>query len=387
MFLKRNNAFASALLLAFFIFSPMTVGAATVGFAETYTLPTGSSINSNAYLAGGTVIISGPVSGDATVAGGTASFSGIVAGDVLLAAGSAEMLGAVTGDLRALGGTLTIADSVGEDTALVGGVISLLESSEIAGDALLVGGKISLFGTIEGNVYIAGGDIFIDGTVAGNVLIFAAGKVHIGEHAVIGGDFTYRAADEALIESGAVITGKTSFEYVRPIVSAPDVRGFFAGLFGLLFIARILVLVAATLFFVLVFRRASGQFITHSKGNFWKLTLIGLAVFVSVPFASLILALTVFGGMIAAAAMAFWVLLLLVAQVYVGVLAAGVFRMYIMKRELEPLVSWQMAVLGALGINIICLVPYVGLFIYLVFLLATFGTLSSLGYRHFISSR
>ena len=385
--MMRKKAFIGALLFTFFSFPIAPVLAATMSFSETYTLPTGSKIDHNAYLAGGTVIISGPIGGDALVAGGNTTLSGPIGGDALVAAGSVDMLGSIAGDFRAVGGNVTIAEKVSGDVSLVAGFLSLLETSEVLGDALLVGGKLSLVGTVNGTVYLAGGDIFIDGKIGGNVKIFGAGNVHLGSHAVIAGDLTYRAPHEAVIDSGAVVTGKARFEYAPPLLSAPDVRGFFAGLIGALFITRLLVLVTATLFFVLVFRRASGAFMHQSGGTFWKHTLIGLAVFVSIPVASLVLALTVFGGVIAAAALAVWFLLLILAQVYAGVLAATVFRTQIMRRELDPLVSWQMAVLGALGINIVLLVPYIGLFVGLLFFLASLGSISFLGYKHFLVSR
>ena len=361
--------------------------ASTVGVSETYTLPTGSEINGNAYLAGGTVIISGPITGDAVVAGGNSTFSGVVSRDLLSASGSAEILGTVLGNVRVVGGTITVAHTVGGDASLVAGTASLLSGSSIAGDALLVGGQLSILGDIKGSAYITGGNILIDGKINGNVKIYAAGDIRIGKNAVIGGDVSYRAAHEAMIDPGAVIGGKTTFQYTPPLVSARDFRGFFAGMFGLLFIARLLVLIAAALLFVLVFRRASVALVRESTDHFWKFCLIGLAVLVSVPFAALILALTVFGGLIAAAAVVLWVLMLLIAQVYAGVITAALFQKYVLKRELPPVVSWRLAVLGVLGFNVIGLVPYLGLFLYVLFFLVALGSLSSLGYRHFLLSR
>jgi hypothetical protein len=276
---------------------------------------------------------------------------------------------------------------VGGDVSIAGGVVSLLADSRVSGDVLVVGGKLSLLGTVEGTVYLAGGDIFIDGKIVGNVRLYSAGDVHIGKNAVIGGDLIYHSAREAIIEPGAVIKGKTQFTYAPPFVSAPDLRGFFAGLFGALFVTRLLVLLVAGLLFVLVFRRASGSLARVSQESFWKHALVGLAVLVAVPFASLVLALTIFGGLVAAMLFALWIFMLLVAQVYAGVVAARIFEVYVLKRTPGHLVSWQAAVLGILGLNVACLVPFVGLFICLLFLLVALGSLSYLGYRQFLLAR
>src|SRR5205085_1878633 len=115
--------------------------------------------------------------------------------------------------------------------------------------------------------------------------------------------------------------------------------------------------------------------------------LIGFLVLVAVPLASLLIFVTVFGMLIAVVLMVSWLLLLLIAQVYAGVIFAEIALVYIFKKPLPPLVPLNVALLGLVALNIIALVPYVGLFIYLVFFLAALGALAALGYRHFLLAR
>ena len=372
---------------AFVLLIALPATASTVGFGETYTLPTASRVERNLYVAAGTALVSSPVDGDVTVGAGNATVSGPVTGDILITGGTLDVLGSVGGDLRGAGGILTISDKIGGDAVLAGGSVSLLSGASVAGDALVAGGKVSLLGTIDGTTYVAGGDIFIDGNIKGTVHIYSAGRVRVGPHAVIGGDFMYRASSNVVIDPAAVIVGKTTFQYIPPMISAHDIRGFFAGLFGLLFVTRLLVLMVSALFFVLVFRRGTSSLVGVSLSTFWKMCLIGLAIFVAVPFAGLIIGLTIFGGLLAIVMLVVWLVLLLIAQIYAGVVFAAVCQKYIFKQEASPLVSWRTAALGVLGLGVVCLVPYVGLFIGLVFFLVALGSLSTLAYRHFILSR
>ncbi|OHA18781.1 MAG: hypothetical protein A2664_04715 [Candidatus Taylorbacteria bacterium RIFCSPHIGHO2_01_FULL_46_22b] len=378
-----------AIVLAVFVSLSFafSVSAATVRVGEEAALPLGEIVNPNVYMAVGTAIVSAPVDGDVTVAAGAATFSGPISGTLFVAGGTVEVLGPVSENIRAVGGKLTLTSSVSGDTLLIGGDISVLPTVKILGDALIAGGQVSLLGSVGKSAYLAGGDVFIDGHISGNVHVYAAGQVRIGPNAVIDGDITYQSSQEALIDSQAVITGETHFEYSAPLLSARDVHGFFAGLFGVAFVIRILLLMTAALLFVLVFRRVSVSLVNNSLAGFWKMVLVGFVVLIVVPFASIIILITIFGGLISAIMMAVWGLLILIAQVYAGVLFASIVQQKVFRKPMGPVVSWWSAVLGVLGLSIIGLVPYVGLLIWFGFFLAALGALSFMGYRHFLLSR
>lgn len=369
------------------VFIALPASAATLKFGENYTLSASERVSGNLYASGGTIIISGPISGDAALAGASLTISGPISGDALFGAGFADVLGNIAGNLRAAGGKLTVSKDVGGDVALAGGTISIVSGSRVGGDVIVAGGTISLLGEVAGSAYLAGGNIFIDGKIVGNVKVYTAGKVHIGPNAVIGGDFSYRSPEKAVIDAGAVIKGETNFEYLTPILTASDARGFFAGLFGLAFIIRLLILLSAALLLTFTFRRMSAELARLSVAHFWKAALIGFIILIVAPAASFIIGLTVFGLLISALTMLAWLSLLIVAQPYAGVIFASVIVKYLMHRELQPVVSWKAATLGTFGLGVICLVPYAGLFVYLIFVLSALGALSQLAYKHFIVAR
>lgn len=378
-----------SILLAVFLWALLSVPAiaATIGHGETYALSGTTPTEGNVYLAAGTAIVSGPVIGDAVIGAGSATVSGFVSGDLLIAGGTVDVLGRVADDARIVGGKLTVADTVGGDFVGVGGVITLLPQSKVLKDSIIAGGQVSMLGSVAHNAYLAGGSIFIDGNISGSVRTYSAGKITLGPHAVIGGDFNYRSAQPAEISPTARITGTVHYEYLPPLVSARDVRGFFTGLLGIAFAVRLLILVAASLFFVLVFRRGSGGLIQLAVGDFWKMSLVGLVVFVTVPVASLILALTVFGSVVAFVMMLVWMILLVVAQIYAGVVFAYVCRTHLLHKEIPTLVSWNIAVLGVLLLSVLWLVPYAGLLACFLFFLSALGAISHLAYRTFLLSR
>ena len=361
--------------------------AATVFVGESRTLQANEEVKDNFYAAAGTLVLSGPMRGDTLFAAGDATISGTISGDALFVAGSADILGEVLGNARGAGGKITIAKNIGGDIVFAGGFISIVPGTLIGGDALIAGGKLSLLGDVTGNIYLAGGDVFIDGKIVGNANIVTSGRLHLGQNTVIGGDLSYRSPEKAIIDSGAVIKGKTTFDYFTPILTARNTRGFLAGLFGIAFVLRLLIVLAAALFFALSFRKMTGELGRFSSGHFWKSVLIGLIILTAVPFASVIIALTIFGALIAAAFMLAWFSLLLLAFVYSGIIFANVVLKHVFKKELPPVVSWKTVVVGTIALGALCLIPYVGALLYLVFFLASLGALSDLLYRQVIAAR
>lgn len=382
---EYKRAFFAFSLLVFFAAFPAFAASLKVG--ESYTLQTGEDIKDNLYTAAGILVLSGTMRGDAAFAAGDATVSGIVSGDMLFAAGSSEVLGEVLGDVRGAGGKITIAKHIGGDAMLVGGLVSVVPGVLIGGDAAFIGGRISLLGDVSGSVSLVGQDIFIDGKTVGNVHIISSGRVRLGPNAVIGGDFSYRSSEQAIIDPGAQIKGKTTFTYLAPVLTSRNVHGFFAGLFGLALVFRLLMLLAAALLFALSFRKMTGELSRFSVEHFWKSMLIGLIVLVVAPFASVIIALTVFGALVSVALILAWLSLVLLAEIYAGIIFANAALKFIFKKELPPVVSWKTVAIGTIALGALFLVPYIGPLVCLAFFLVSLGALSHLFYRYIILAR
>jgi len=127
-----------------------------------------------------------------------------VAGDALVAGGRSEVAGRIAGDALVTGGTVDVRGEVGEDVYAAGGDVRI--EARIRGDLRAAGGSVSLepSGSVDGNATLAGGNVDVYGRVGGGLQAFG-GRVRIdGE---VAGDVEV-ASDNVRVGPGARIGGK-----------------------------------------------------------------------------------------------------------------------------------------------------------------------------------
>ena len=93
---------------------------------------------------------------------------------------------------------------------MAGGHVILARGADIAGNALAVGGRLDIDGTIGGDMRAAGRRVVIGGEVRGNVQVDAL-EVSILPTAHIHGNLKYRSPNDADIHAEAVIDGDVTF--------------------------------------------------------------------------------------------------------------------------------------------------------------------------------
>src|SRR5207247_572790 len=163
------------------------------------------NLRDDVYACGGAVDLGADVRGDLVAAGGRIHV-GNVQQDVIVAGGKVEIDGDVGDDVRVAGGEVTIAHHVGDHVVAAGGTLHFLPGSHVAGDIIVRGGKVILDGVVDGAVDAGGGDVTLNGTVGGGVRATAK-ELHVGDHAVIGGNLQYATRGEPDIRAGATIKG------------------------------------------------------------------------------------------------------------------------------------------------------------------------------------
>jgi len=96
-------------------------------------------------VAAGNIRVQAPVHGDARMAGGKVEFArdASVSGDVALAGGTVVIEGPVTGTVRAVGGTVTLDGAIGGDAKVAAGTLKLGPDARIAGHLDFTGGEMS----------------------------------------------------------------------------------------------------------------------------------------------------------------------------------------------------------------------------------------------------
>ncbi len=172
--MKRN-----LFLLACFAFVAFSGVLHASGIRSGQSVTVDEPVEKNLHVAGGKVTIQAPIGGDLICAGGEIRINQAVARDVLAVGGDIELNKASGEDVRLVGGNIRVTDNVPGDLIITGGEVVIESAVTIGGDLIIAGGKVSMFGTVKGNVEAAAGELILHGPVEGT-LTAKGGIVEIG---------------------------------------------------------------------------------------------------------------------------------------------------------------------------------------------------------------
>lgn len=365
------------ILCGFFAFLPFVLFAADVHIGEDFFLKGSEKTTDDVYTVGSSTLFSGRVGGDATALGGTVLGNGDIAGDALFVGKRLTLRGTTTDDARLLGGRVFLEGRVGDDAVLLGGTVAVLPSASVGGDLYAVGDEVAVEGKVAGNARIAAREARIAGTVRGNVEVW--GDVAVGSSASIGGDFIYHAKHEITISPGATLSGRVLF--VREGAGGrvfPFKRDLLSGFFSLQLLMQLL------LGFLLLFlmRERLEETLADMLSCFWPRVLRGALLLVLLPIAGVLLMGSIIGIPVALLLFAFLIMGGIVGTAVSGVMVGLFLEKTVFKRPLFP-VTYRPVLLGILLLSLISVLPYVGLVANAMLLLAAFGSLGTISYRHF----
>lgn len=330
-------------------------------------------IGNDLYAFGGSVDVSGNVTGDVVIAGGNISVIGNVSQDVAGAGGTVTILGDVGDDVRIAGGNVSVAGRVGGDLIAAGGFVKILSGSTVSKDLLAAGGTVIMDGSVAGDLSVSGGDVVINGPVNGNVTLKYTQHVTLGPDARIAGNLTY-SADEALTVPEGVFVGGDITRVTLPQKARTNAKE----LFGFLVFAKFITLLIAGLLAVLVFKRFSNDVGSVVHAGFWKQALIGFIMLIIVPIIAFLLFMSFFGIFIGGLVLFVYALLLMVAALYSGVIAGAFLSKWIKK---HPIVDWKWTTVGFIVLFVLCFVPVIGPLAIFVITMAAFGTIGTHAYK------
>ncbi|MEK7608454.1 MAG: polymer-forming cytoskeletal protein [Patescibacteria group bacterium] len=361
-------------------FLPVMALAAYVGAGESVMVPPplggAEPVVQNAYLVGGTVNVANPVRGDVVTAGGTIVVSGKVEQDIFAFGGNISMLGISAEDIRTAGGNITIGGKVSGEILVAGGQIMITPDTTIARDSYIAGGTLVFSGTENGNLTAVGGNIRIDGVVNGNLLIKQADKVTFGPQSVVKGTIEYFAPAEATILDGAQLATAPVFHEIEKNRAAGARPRLFAAFFGIAIFLKALALLGAAYLLWYLRRRDMTTAIEQVYGHFWSVLFRGFSVLVLIPAASIILLFTVIGWIPAAAMLAVYAALLVLAAPVATIIATS-FLMTLLKKSRTDL-AWYHILGGLVVVKLVVVVPVVGWLICLVIYLVSLGAVAGI---------
>lgn len=141
-------------------------------------------------------------------------------------------------------------------------------------------------------------------------------------------------------------------------------------------------IIAAVLAAIFIFKDFSKKIAAYAVSNIWKSFLVGFAAFIAIPAAIFLLFATIAGvipGIILSSA---YTALLTVSLIYSGIIF-GNWMASVLKKSKEITPGWLPAVLGAVILFIIGVIPVFGWIIYLFFILAALGSIIIYIYEKF----
>lgn len=301
--------------------APVSVLAFEARNAQSVIIGKDEVIDGNLFAAGSSIQIDGTVRGDVFCAGQTINITGTIEGNIYCAGQSLFVSSQVDGDLIGAGQSLNFKGDVARNLIFAGQNITTDTDSAIGWQAILAGANIDLSGPIEQDLLAAGANFRLSGDIGRNAELWldrnARNSLTIAPSGLISGNLTYHALNEAIVEPGSQILGKTDFKKLAPLADRRP-QGDWAGkwLFGSL--SSFLI----GLIFILVWPKKIQELVSllrdGTNANFgW-----GLALTVLTPLAALILMFTLIGLPLAFLVLILWLVLMwlgkILASLYIG---------------------------------------------------------------------
>lgn len=334
---------------------------------------------SNVYLTGTDITIAAPLGEDAFAVGATIVTSALIMGDALMAGAHIDVRKEVVGDVRLLGGELLVDAPVGGDVMALGGTIT---ASSTAKDTHLIGGVVRVQAS-GGDVTVYGADVYLSGAIAGNVQVVASDKLFIAEGTTIAGALQYDAPQQVVVPASAVISGGVVYTGSSTFLPTnEEAKRFAVAGAGVLLITRIIAIAIAAGVVVGLFPVLANlvveRTIRRTPKRFILLSLLGFSAIVATPLLIVFLLVSFVGIALAILLSALYVLMLLLAYLYAGLISGAALSQALFKKEH---CTWRTAVMGTLVLYLVGLVPVLGVLVTCIITSAALGALMAIVYR------
>ncbi len=349
-----------AVLLTFSMSAPVL--AADLRSGDTVTVASGEVVDDDLYIAGSNIVIDGTVNGDLWAIGSTITVNGEVKGSIVAAAQTININGNVAHAARLAGETVNVSSDVSGDLIVFSSEANIASKAKIGGDFLFGSGNARIDGLIAGDIKGGANEVTIANGVGGNIELKVE-NLAVASTADIGGNLTYTSENEADIQSGAKVGGKTTHNLPEVKKPAP-----FSGIGGK--VLGFLMAFVTGLIIILIAPRRSASIADSIRNKPWASLGWGAVILFATPVAAIMVCITVIGIPVAFIALALYAIAIYLSQVFVGLFIGR----WIIGRFRE--VESKAIMIGALAsglviITILRLIPYLGFWVGLA--VALFG--------------
>ena len=336
------------------------------------------------YAAGRNIELTDEVEGDVFAAGCPVLIESHVKGDGALAGCQITLRGKIDHDLYAAGGSVRLEGEIAGNARMAGGQITISRQARIAGRTTLAGGRVEISGNTGRYLKVFANKLRLNGEVQGDADLTAR-SIEIGPAARIMGKLIYRSAKEAKIDPAAQIAGGTTHLTLEVSKSAAQAGRVALVVFLIFKLVCLLGLMLLGMVLILVFPKFAQDAAGTIASDPGKSLALGLALLVTLPFAAMLLMMTVIGIPLGMTVLLFYPLALLIgyltAAYFIGARSAAKLRPGIAMTRGRRILS---LVLALLALSIIGLVPILGELVIFIALLAGLGAWMLHGYRLYV---
>jgi len=353
-FLVAGAGFTLALSLLWVGF----LSAANVRSGQSPHIMSDEVINGTLYAAGGDVKVEGTVQGDLFCAGQNVEITGEIEGDVICAGQNVTVSGHVHGDVRVAGQLTTLSGKVDGAATMLGQNVDIDEAATVGRDATILGQQINVEGVIARDVEALGSS-FTGSAKIGRDLDVTSPLVKLENGTEVAGMFMYVSHENATVDSGAKIAGKTEHKIPETKQQGPEIvspAAYFSSVifsFSSFMMIGVLLLVATPR----LMNAATNAIKTAPLATIGA----GFAGLFLPPFAAVVAFVTIIGIPLGIVIFMAWIVGLMIALVFT---AQVVGRLIIAKLKWQD--AWQQfasLVLGLFVIFLAALLPFIGPFV------------------------
>lgn len=335
---------------------------------EEITVDSEQTLKGDFYGFGSNVIVSGAAENDVYVGGGTVTINAPVAGDLTVLGGVVQIHGDVADDVRVLGGEVTIANAVKGDVVVLGGTLTILSTATVEGDILFMGGDLTVSGNVVGAVHGSSDVLRINAEVGGDISYTTTQSFTLGDKAKVLGNISYKGINDLVRAQDATVAGdihKTETEQTPTNVVK-------------VYVLQLCVLIFAALTLYMIARTYVQYIVEYAQVTPGMAGLLGLGMFLTIPFISVVLIVSVIGAFVGVMLMIGYTLAICTSIIVSGITVGFYLQTYVFKRAHTTLLS---VVLGVIVFTSFVFVPYIGGLCVLACMLITLGKMGMIAYH------
>lgn len=315
-------------------------------------------ITRNIYTLSDEIIIDGTINGDLVAIADEIIINGQLEGDLIAFSPKISINGTIGGNVRVIGVDFELNSTISRNLTIFAEKINLTEDSRILWDAAMIGTSVSSSGKIDGSLNIISNQVLLSGEVNNNVDVkLHANKKNPDSLQLImfatGGDLNYRSTTPIKIDEASIIGGQVRADLIQP----PKTFLIPTFSWGML-IYKIISALIFGLLIILVGKKYLLGLEEKIKNNPKKLIIPSLIIFFGVPFASIILFITIIGIPLSLTIIALWLILQYLAKILIMMLGGQIIIKFFRKGRPFHII-WAL-VLGVIISYLLFSLPVVG---------------------------